>query len=144
MKNQIQSKLQKKRLIGKVRGAFSLVELLVVIAVIGIIAAIAIPNIAGITGQADTAKAQRNAQSLASTLASARAAGNVDVFADKAAAVTAVVGGIKGAGPFVATDFKVPGLSADEQTAALDYLTLSANAPKQLEYSQTPVAPPAP
>ena len=50
MKNQIQSKLWKKRLIGKVRAAFSLVELLVVIAVIGIIAAIAIPNIAGITG----------------------------------------------------------------------------------------------
>lgn len=136
MKNQIQSKDWKKRLIGKVHAAFSLVELLVVIAVIGIIAAIAIPNIAGITAQADTAKAQRNAQSLASTFASARAAGNATAFATKEAAVTAVVGGVNGAGTFAATDFKVPGLSAAEQTAALAHLTLSAvDATGQLEYA---------
>ena len=141
MKNQIQSKLQKKRLFGKVHAAFSLVELLVVIAVIGIIAAIAIPNIAGITGSATTAKAQRNAQSLASTFASARAAGSDQAFADKAAAADAVVAGTMTfpvTSTYVGANFKVPGVSATEKTAALVYLTLSAvTAAGQLEYSPT-------
>ncbi|MGH8046400.1 MAG: prepilin-type N-terminal cleavage/methylation domain-containing protein [Chthoniobacterales bacterium] len=134
MNTQIQK--ARKKVLTKVRAAFSLVELLVVIAVIGIIAAIAIPNIAGITNQADVAKGQRNAQSLASTFASARAAGHAGSYATAAAAVTALGTGIQGTGNFATTDFKVPGLSATDQTLALTHLTLSAtDATGQLEYT---------
>lgn len=57
------------------KAGFSLVEMLVVIAVIGVIAAIAIPNIGSINSSAKDAAAKRNAQSVASVLNAAAAAG---------------------------------------------------------------------
>jgi len=111
--------------------AFSLVELLVVIAVIAIIAAIAIPNIASITNTADTAKEQRNAQTLSSVYNAARAAGWNASHANEGAAVTAIVTGVTGDqdvnGIPDGMQFGVPNLSATEQTAAINFLDLSAN-----------------
>jgi prepilin-type N-terminal cleavage/methylation domain-containing protein len=139
MKNQIQSELRKKRLVGKVRGAFSLVELLVVIAVIGIIAAIAIPNIGGITGQASAAKVQRNAQNVASVFSAARAAGNATSADDVAEAVDAVTTspGLSGVGPFASSKFFVP-LSATEIAAvkaSANLSVLGAGATSTLVYT---------
>ena len=57
------------------KAGFSLVEMLVVIAIIGIIAAIAIPNIGNINDSARQASAKRNAQSIASVVNAAIAAG---------------------------------------------------------------------
>ncbi|CAN5321854.1 hypothetical protein BH09VER1_BH09VER1_37340 [soil metagenome] len=54
---------------------FSLVELLVVISVIGMIVAIVLPSFSGVRDQAQFAKDQRNAQSIASVVSEAVAAG---------------------------------------------------------------------
>ena len=103
---------------------FSLVELLVVIAVIGVIAAIAIPAMSGIFGKADATKSKRNAQNIVGTFNAARAAGNVTVYANTAAAITAITSttGIAGGGAFATSNFVVP-LSSTEVTAASTTIT---------------------
>lgn len=57
------------------KAGFSLVEMLVAIAIIGIIAAIAIPNIGNLNDSAKVATGKRNAQTVASVLNAAIAAG---------------------------------------------------------------------
>ncbi len=110
------------------KAGFSLVEMLVVIAVIGIIAAIAVPNIGRINDSAKEATNRRNAQNLASVYASANAAGHTFAGADEEAIVAAIVGGytisVDDQGPFAGTFFGVPGLSDNDQKAALDYLKI--------------------
>jgi type IV pilus assembly protein PilA len=109
----------------KIAKGFSLVEMLVVIAVIGVIAAIAIPNIGSINASATTAKNQRNAQSIVSVFQAGAAAGVAWSGATAAALVTDVVTGrAPASGAFSGKTFKVPGISADEQTAALTKITL--------------------
>jgi len=119
-----------------IQKAFSLVEMLVVIAVIGIIAAIAVPNIGRINDSAKEATSRRNAQNVASVFASAQAAGLNFAAASTTPSdiVQAVVTGAKVTekGPFENTWFGVPGLTSDDQSAALKYLTYDANSSQLL------------
>ena len=131
-----------------VKAGFSLVEMLVVIAVIGIIAAIAVPTIGSITAQANTNKAKRNAQNLASVFSSAIAAGATITGTDAAGVVGQLIAGVNGADSFATTNFQVPNMSqgADsEAEKAIVYLTFVAGdnsvtppvAP-QLNYNSNP------
>jgi len=107
-----------------VQRAFSLVELLVVIAVIAVIAAIAIPNIAGITGAANAAKAKRNAQNIASVASAARAAGWTKSYGGTNDWVPDLKNGsiVNSVGTF-----RIDGLSDEETTAALVYITYNGS-----------------
>ena len=129
-----------------VKAGFSLVEMLVVIAVIGIIAAIAVPTIGSITSQANTNKAKRNAQNLASVYSSAIAAGATNFTGDATAGaiVDKLVAGVTGQDSFETTNFQVPNLSAEEKTKCLVYLQIAtAVAPDQpqLNYSSEIAVP---
>jgi prepilin-type N-terminal cleavage/methylation domain-containing protein len=53
----------------------SLIELLAVVSVLGIVTAVALPNLASVSSHAYWAKDEKNAQNIASLLASAKAAG---------------------------------------------------------------------
>jgi prepilin-type N-terminal cleavage/methylation domain-containing protein len=116
----------KTNLVKNVKAGFSLVEMLVVIAVIGIIAAIAVPTIGNITSQANSSKAKRNAQSLASVCASAVAAGATFESTSVADIVDDLVdSGVFGSADsgFDTTLFKVPNVSEIEKTNAAQHLS---------------------
>ncbi len=121
--------------LNSLKAGFSLVEMLVVIAIIGIIAAIAIPNIGNLNESARDAAAKRNAQSVASVLNAAVAAGaDISSLTTPASIIDLAEAGVSPAdGAFQGKTFTSGPIDDDEEAKAAAYLSYdSAN--NQVKY----------
>ena len=115
-------KLSSSKIACSARGAFTLVELQIVIAVIALMAAIAIPQVVRISRQAQEAKDRANAQHVCSVAAAAAAGA---VFTDVESAVSQLTsdgGALVATGAFAGSRYRLTSLSATELEAAKRHL----------------------
>ena len=102
----------------------SLVELLVVISILGILSAIFVPSIGNISTQARFTRDERNAQNIATLLASARAGGATNVWATVEGAIADLEAGMT-VGPHNAPlQLSISPLSPEERSGVTNHLTV--------------------
>lgn len=105
---------------------FSLVEMLVAVAVIAILSTLAIPALAGILRQGESVKTTRNAQLIATTYASARAAGAVFTSTDLRGKIFELFDGKRGGGKMEPLFFSVTRMKAAELDSVVGHLRYNA------------------
>src|SRR5262249_3283599 len=120
---------------------FSLIELMAVIAVIGAMTPLAVPAFGSMTGAAQTAAAQDNAQNIVSMFKAGDAAQVTWTTTSRDAAVADVVAGRSASARsvFSGKTFSVPNLSAADLQAAYPFIGLDAH--HQLFFDSTGIQP---
>ena len=113
---------------------FSLVEILVILSVVGILAAIALPALAEILDNTASSKNKRNAQSIATLHAGARASGATFASSTKSGIVSELLQGKPGLGGLSGTIFRIP-LTQAEAGRALAWLTYDPSS-KELRFDK--------